>query len=64
MPNAKETVIALKGRLPDDCSVDDVIYHLYVIRTVERGLEEVAQGLVIPHDEVAESLRSRWSLRS
>ena len=64
MPNAKETVIALLGRLPDDCSVDDVIYHLYVIRAVERGLEDVAQGLVIPHEEVAESLRSRWGLRS
>ena len=63
MPNAKETVNALPGRLPDDCSLDDVMYHLYIIQAVERGLEGVAQGRVIPHDEVAETLRSRWGLR-
>ena len=64
MPNAKETVKALLSRLPDDCSLDDVMYHLHVIRAVERGLEDVAQGRMVPHDEVAEMLRSRWGLRS
>ena len=64
MPNAKETVKALLGRLPDDCSLDDVMYHLYIIQAVERGLEDVAQGRMIPHDEVAETLPSRWDLRS
>ncbi len=63
MPNAKETVKALLGRLPDDCSLDDVMYHIYVIQSVERGLEDVAQGRVTPHDEVAETLQSRWGLR-
>ena len=28
------------------------------------SLDDVAQGRVIPHDEVAESLRSRWGLHS
>ena len=64
MLKAKETVKALLDRLPDDCSLDDVIYHLYVIQAVERGLEDVAQGRVIPHDEVAETLKSRWGSRS
>ncbi len=64
MPNSKETVKALLDRLPDDCGLDDVMYHLYVIQAVERGLEDVAQGRVIPHDEVAETLRSRWGLLS
>ncbi len=64
MPKAKETVKALLDRLPDDCSLDDVMYHLHVIRAVERGLEDVAEGRVIPHDEVAATLRSRWNLSS
>ena len=63
MPNAKETVKALLGRLPDDCSLDDVMYHLYIIQAVERGLEDVVQGRGIPHDELAETLRSSWGLR-
>ncbi len=60
MPHTKETVKALLDRLPDDCSLDDVLYHLYVIQAVERGLEDVAQGRVIPHDVVAETLRRKW----
>jgi predicted transcriptional regulator len=60
MPQTKETVIALLDRLPDDCSLDDVLYHLYVIQAVEMGLDDVAQGRVIPHDEVADTLRRKW----
>ena len=60
MPQTKETVKALLDRLPDDCSIDDVLYHLYVIQAVERGLEDVAHGRVIPHDVVAGTLRRKW----
>ncbi len=60
MLETKETVKALLDRLPDDCSLDDVLYHLYVIQAVERGLEDVAQGRVIPHNEVADELRQKW----
>ena len=60
MARTKETVKALLERLPDDCSLDDVLYHLYVIQAVERGMDDVAQGRVIPHDEVADRLRRKW----
>jgi len=30
MEQAKQTVRELLDRLPDDCSLDDVQYHLYV----------------------------------
>ena len=60
MPQTKETVKALLDRLPDDCSLDDVLYHLYVIQAVEIGLEDVAQDRVIPHYVVAETLRRKW----
>ncbi len=60
MAQTKETVKALLDRLPDDCSLDDVLYHLYVIQAVERGLKDVAQGRVIPHDVFAETMRRRW----
>ena len=62
MPQTKETVKALLDRLPDDCSLDDVLYHLYVIQAVEVGLEDVAHCRVIAHDAVAEELRRRWQV--
>ena len=42
----KDAVRALLDRLPDDYSLDDVRYHLYVVRTVARGQtdEEVLRG--------------------
>jgi predicted transcriptional regulator len=60
MQAAKETVRELLERLPDDCSLDDVLYHLYVIQSVERGLDDSRAGRLIPHAEVAKQMRDRW----
>lgn len=57
---AKETVRELLDRLPDDCSLDDVLYHLYVIQAVGRGLAEAAAGETISHEQVARELRRKW----
>jgi predicted transcriptional regulator len=59
---AKQVVRELLDRLPDDCSFDDVLYHLYVIRAVERGLADVAEGRTVPHEKVVEELRKKWQL--
>ncbi len=56
----KDTVRALLDRLPDDCSLDDVLYHLYVIRTVEKGRTDAQAGRTLSHQEVAEALRRKW----
>ncbi len=58
----KEAVRALLDRLPDDCSMDDVLYHLYVLRAVERGQADVAAGRTLPHEQVEEELRKKWLL--
>jgi predicted transcriptional regulator len=60
MQSTKETVRAVLDRLPDDCSLEDVLYHLYVCQRVEAGLADVATGTLIPHDKVAEELRRKW----
>ncbi len=56
MLRAKETV----RTLPDDCRLEDVLYQLYVIQSVERGREDARAGRVTPHDQVATDLRQRW----
>jgi predicted transcriptional regulator len=57
---AKETVRALLDRLPDDCSVEDVLYHLYVLQAIERGQADVAAGRIIPQEEVESVMRRKW----
>lgn len=60
--DAKRTVRELLERLPDDCSVEDVLYHLYVLNEVEQGRADAKAGRTIPHDEVARRMRRKWAL--
>jgi len=53
---AKETVRALLNRLPDNCSLDEVLYHLYVLQEVAKGRADAEAGRTITHAEVAEQL--------
>ncbi|MDF0668637.1 MAG: hypothetical protein P0119_21515 [Nitrospira sp.] len=58
--STKQAVLDLVGKLPDDCSLDDIQYHLYVLQTIERGRAEVAQGETVSHDQVKQELRAKW----
>ena len=60
----KERVRDLLDRLPDDCSIDDVLYHLYVVQAIERGLADAEAGRTVPHEQVAEEMRPKWLLGS
>lgn len=60
--NAKQAVREVLDRLPDDCSIHDVLYHVYVLDAIERGEEDVRAGRVIPHEEVEAQLRKKWHL--
>jgi predicted transcriptional regulator len=56
----KQAVRALLDRLPDDCGVEDVLYHLYVLQAIERGQADVAAGRTIPHEDVDRAMRQKW----
>ena len=58
----KETVRSLLDRLPENCTLDDVLYHLYVLQSIERGRGDVDAGRTIPHEEVERELRKKWLL--
>jgi hypothetical protein len=60
--DAKKTVRDLLERLPEDCPLEDILYHLYVLNEVELGREDVARGRVLSHDQVARELRRKWVL--
>jgi predicted transcriptional regulator len=58
----KDTVRELLHRLPDDCTLEDVLYHLYVVQSIERGLADADAGRTVSHEEVAERMRRKWLL--
>lgn len=58
----KEKVQDLLTRLPDDCSLEDVLYHLYVIQAIDRGLADAEAGRTVSHEEVALMMRRKWVL--
>jgi hypothetical protein len=59
MSTAKEEVHALLSRLPDDCSIEDIQYHLYVIEKVRNGLDAADTEGAISQEEVEQRL-SKW----
>ena len=57
---AKDVVRDILDRLPDDCTIEDVQYHLYVVASVEQGRAEIAGGQGMSHDDVDRELRHKW----
>ena len=52
MTSVKESVIKLVESLPDDCTVEDIQYHLHVRDKVLRGSQAIDEGNVQSHEEV------------
>lgn len=59
MSPLKEQVIELIKSLPDDCTWEDIQYHIYVREKVERGIRDVDEGKVLTHDEVEKEMK-KW----
>jgi len=59
MQTAKREVADLLKRLPDDCTLEDVQYHLYVLQKIERGLKDAEEGRVYTQEEV-EKMMAKW----
>jgi hypothetical protein len=59
MKTAKQDTQLLLDELPDDCSLEDIQYHLYVLEKIRRGEERAEAEGTIPHDEVKRRL-AKW----
>ncbi len=62
MSLVKEEAIKMIQSLPDDCTFEDIHYHLYVRDKVERGMRDIDAGRVVSQEEaerrMAECLKS------
>lgn len=59
MQTAKQEVRKLIESLPEDCTLEDIQYHLYVIQKIERGLKDVEEGRIYTQEEV-EKRMAKW----
>jgi len=56
---AKEDVIEMLRRLPDDATLEDIEYHVSVMVGIERGLRAIEEGQTVTQAEV-ERLMREW----
>ena len=66
MSPAKEEVRRILEFLPDDASLEDIQYRIYVCQKIERGLEDVEAGRTISEGqfEAARDLTALWERRT
>ena len=57
--SAKEAVIEMIKKLPDEVTVADIMDELYTRQKIDKGLEQLDAGQGIPHDEAVRRL-DRW----
>ena len=55
----KEKVLEVITKMPDDSTLDDIGYELYVIESVQKGLDELDRGEYLTHEQAREKLR-KW----
>jgi len=49
---SKAEIMEIIDKLPEDCTIEDVQYSLYVHSKIDKGLKDIKEGNVITHDEV------------
>ena len=59
MGTAKQEVEQLLHKLPENCSLEDIQYHLYVLEKVRRGLDDASQHGTLSQQE-AEARLKPW----
>ncbi len=59
MKTGKEEVLELLENLPEDASLEDIQYHIYVRQKIQTGLNAAREGQVVSQEEV-ERRMARW----
>lgn len=59
MSTAKSEVFSLLESLPDDASLEDIQYHLYVLEKVKKGVDRAEGEGAVPHEAVKQRL-GKW----
>ena len=60
--SSKQAALKIIERMPEDASLEQIMYGLFFRERVDRGLKELDKGKTVSHEEVRRSA-ARW-LRS
>ena len=60
METAKEEVRRILDSLPDNATLEDIQYRIYVRQAIAAGVRDVDEGRVVSQEEV-ERRMSRWT---
>ncbi|WP_375418854.1 hypothetical protein [uncultured Hymenobacter sp.] len=63
LPAVKDQLLTLAQHLSAQATWDDVLYEIYVLHSIERGLADVAAGRTIPAEEVKEYMKQRMEMQ-
>ena len=56
---AKQEAQRILDALPDDASLEQIQYHLYVVQKIEAGLRDAEEGRVLSQEEVERRI-AKW----
>lgn len=59
MSIAKDEVRKMLEQLPDDASLEDIQYHIFVREKIEHGLEDIKKGNLLSQEQVEQRM-SKW----
>jgi predicted transcriptional regulator len=57
MQTAKQEVEQMLHHLPDNSSIEDIQYHLYVLEKIRKGQDDISNGRSCTHEEAKERLK-------
>ncbi|MEJ2252361.1 MAG: hypothetical protein P8Y97_22210 [Candidatus Lokiarchaeota archaeon] len=59
MATEKENVLQMIRNLPDDSSLEDIMYHLYAREKIIRGLKDADEGKKVSNEK-AKDIIEKW----
>lgn len=59
MATAKQIALEIVQSLPEDCTLEDAAYRLYLRQLIEEGRQDVREGKVFTQEEVEREVAQR-----
>jgi predicted transcriptional regulator len=59
MKSAKDEVLEILEQVPDDASLEEIQYRIYVRQRIDRGLKDLDEGRAISHQEMEARMSRR-----
>lgn len=59
MATEKENILQMIKNLPDDSSLEDIMYHLYAREKIIRGLKDADEGRKVSNEK-AKDIIEKW----